>query len=95
MATCSTTREEQTTMSNVEEALTGLEETTSWQEELYKHLHAHPELSFEEVQTRAEIRRRLKFSVSTCRRSAEVSSASSPTARAAPCSSGPTSTRFP
>ena len=47
-------------MSNVEEALTGLEETTSWQEELYKHLHAHPELSFEEVQTRAEIRRRLK-----------------------------------
>jgi amidohydrolase len=60
METCSTTREEQTTMSKVEEALTGLQETTSWQEELYKHLHAHPELSFEEVQTRAEIRRRLE-----------------------------------
>lgn len=47
-------------MSTVEEALTGLEETTAWQEELYKHLHAYPELSFEEVQTRAEIRRRLE-----------------------------------
>src|SRR5690242_8035174 len=47
-------------MTEVEEALAGLAETTTWQEELYKHLHAHPELSFEEVQTRAEIRRRLE-----------------------------------
>jgi metal-dependent amidase/aminoacylase/carboxypeptidase family protein len=47
-------------MTKVEETLTGLEETTAWQEELYKHLHAHQELSFEEVQTRAEIRRRLE-----------------------------------
>jgi hippurate hydrolase len=47
-------------MTEVEEALSGLEETTAWQEELYKHLHAHPELSFEEVQTRAEIRRQLR-----------------------------------
>jgi hippurate hydrolase len=47
-------------MTKVKEALTGLDDTTAWQEELYKHLHAHPELSFEEVQTRAEIRRRLE-----------------------------------
>ncbi|MFK5634071.1 MULTISPECIES: amidohydrolase [unclassified Ornithinimicrobium] len=46
-------------MSAVTRALEGLDETSAWQEELYKHLHAHPELSFQEVQTRAEIVRRL------------------------------------
>lgn len=41
-------------------ALEGLEQITGWQEDLYRHLHAHPELSFQEVETRAEIARRLR-----------------------------------
>lgn len=41
-------------------ALEGLDEITGWQEELYRFLHAHPELSFQEVETRAEIARRLR-----------------------------------
>lgn len=40
-------------------ALAGLDAITTWQEELYRQLHAHPELPFEEAETRAEIRRRL------------------------------------
>jgi len=46
-------------MSTVTRALEGLDEVSLWQEELYRHLHAHPELSFQEVETRAEIARRL------------------------------------
>lgn len=37
-----------------------LSSTTAWQEELYTHFHQHPELSMEEVETRAEITRRLE-----------------------------------
>ncbi|MCD6639901.1 MAG: amidohydrolase [Nocardioides sp.] len=33
---------------------------SQWQEELYKHLHEHPELSMEETETAAEIARRLE-----------------------------------
>lgn len=47
-------------MSVVNEVLAGLDTTSEWQEELYKHLHENPELSFEEVNTRAEISKRLQ-----------------------------------
>ncbi|GAA4287223.1 M20 family metallopeptidase [Georgenia daeguensis] len=40
--------------------LEGLAATTVWQEELYRHLHAHPELSSHEVETAAEIAARLE-----------------------------------
>ncbi|MGZ5401373.1 MAG: M20/M25/M40 family metallo-hydrolase [Nocardioides sp.] len=46
-------------MTRAQEVLVGLEATTVWQEELYKQLHAHPELSSQEKQTAAEIARRL------------------------------------
>lgn len=39
--------------------LAALEEAASWQEEVYRQLHANPELPFEEVQTRALVRQRL------------------------------------
>lgn len=41
------------------EVLAHLEETNSWQEDLYVHLHRHPELSMQESETLAEISRRL------------------------------------
>ena len=47
-------------MSQIEAALAGLEETSVWQEELYKHLHANPELPFQEVETAKEITKRLE-----------------------------------
>ncbi|MGO0575398.1 amidohydrolase [Ornithinimicrobium panacihumi] len=40
--------------------LAGLDAITGWQEELYRHLHAHPELSFQEEQTCALISERLE-----------------------------------
>jgi len=43
-------------------AMEDLDEITGWQEELYRYLHAHPELSFQEVETRALIARRLRES---------------------------------
>jgi amidohydrolase len=43
----------------VSDVLRPLEETSKWQEELYVHLHQHPELSMQEAQTAAEIGRRL------------------------------------
>jgi len=46
-------------LTNVLAALSGLDQTSVWQEDLYKHLHAHPELPFQEVETCAEITRRL------------------------------------
>ena len=46
-------------MSKIDEVLQGLDGITEWQEELYKHLHQNPELSFQEVETAAEITRRL------------------------------------
>lgn len=39
--------------------LAGLGETRRWQEDLYRQLHAHPELSHEEHETAAEVARRL------------------------------------
>lgn len=47
-------------MSTVSEILKTLPESASWQEELYKHLHAHPELSMQESETRKEIAKRLE-----------------------------------
>ena len=35
------------------EVLAGLRETSAWQESVYKRLHAHPELSFQETETAA------------------------------------------
>lgn len=41
------------------QVLAGLDAASHWQEELYVHLHKHPELSMQEVETAAEITRRL------------------------------------
>jgi hippurate hydrolase len=46
-------------MGRATEVLEGLATTTAWQENLYRSLHAHPELSSQEVETGAEIARRL------------------------------------
>ena len=35
--------------SSIVEVLTGLRETTAWQERVYKEIHTHPELSFQET----------------------------------------------
>jgi hippurate hydrolase len=47
-------------MSVVEQVLSRLGTTRAWQEELYRQLHAHPELSTHEVKTRAIIAERLR-----------------------------------
>ena len=47
-------------MSHTRTLLAGLAATATWQEDLYKDLHAHPELSSQEVQTAAEIVQRLE-----------------------------------
>lgn len=47
-------------MTTTAEVLEGLEQATSWQEELYVHLHRNPELSLQETRTAAEITRRLE-----------------------------------
>lgn len=47
-------------MSAAREVLKKLDAQTEWQEELYIHLHKHPELSMQEVETAAEITRRLE-----------------------------------
>lgn len=46
--------------SAVSAVLTGLDAIADDQEELYKHVHSHPELSFQETETVAEITRRLE-----------------------------------
>jgi amidohydrolase len=46
-------------MTATENVLAELEAASGWQEELYIHLHKHPELSMQEVETAAEITRRL------------------------------------
>jgi amidohydrolase len=46
-------------MTRAQEVLAALETTRRWQEELYKNLHAHPELSSLEIKTAAEISHRL------------------------------------
>lgn len=47
-------------MTRASEVLDELDDTRVWQEELYTHLHAHPELSSHETATAAEIARRLE-----------------------------------
>src|ERR687883_1596410 len=39
--------------------LSGLDSTRQWQEEFYRHLHQHPELSHQEHNTAAEVAKRL------------------------------------
>jgi amidohydrolase len=46
-------------MTSAQDVLASLGSTTSWQEDFYKHLHAHPELSSQESRTAADIARRL------------------------------------
>jgi hypothetical protein len=38
--------------SSISEVLGGLRETSAWQEHIYKDIHAHPELSFQESEPR-------------------------------------------
>jgi hippurate hydrolase len=47
-------------MTRAKEVLDRIDTTRVWQEELYVHLHSHPELGFQEVQTAAEVTRRLE-----------------------------------
>lgn len=49
-------------MTTADDVLSSLPTTQQWQEELYVHLHQHPELSSHETETAAEIRRRLAAS---------------------------------
>ena len=46
-------------MSTVRRVLEGLDEITGWQEQLYVHLHANPELSMQETETAADVTKRL------------------------------------
>ena len=51
---------EQSAMSPITEVLAHLRATSSWQEDVYKQLHAHPELSFQETKTAALAAAKLK-----------------------------------
>src|ERR1044071_8842577 len=51
---------DQSTPSSIAEALAGLRETSAWQERVYKDIHAHPELSFQETKTAALVASKLK-----------------------------------
>jgi amidohydrolase len=44
----------------IDEVLKGLQETSGWQENVYKEIHAHPELSFQETKTAALVASKLK-----------------------------------
>jgi hippurate hydrolase len=46
--------------SSIAEVLAGLRETSVWQERVYKDIHAHPELSFQETKTAALVASKLK-----------------------------------
>jgi len=46
--------------SSIAEVLAGLRETSVWQERVYKDIHAHPELSFQETKTAALVASNLK-----------------------------------
>jgi amidohydrolase len=48
------------TDSAADSVLGGLDETRSWQEEFYRHLHQHPELSHQEHDTAVEVAERLR-----------------------------------
>jgi amidohydrolase len=47
------------TGSSTARVLSGLDKTRPWQEDFYRHLHQHPELSHEEHNTAAEVAKRL------------------------------------
>jgi amidohydrolase len=47
------------TATRTDSVLGGLDKTRPWQEEFYRHLHQHPELSHEEHNTAAEVAKRL------------------------------------
>src|SRR5438045_1032226 len=46
--------------SSIAEVLGGLRETSLWQEKVYKDIHEHPELSFQETKTAALVASKLK-----------------------------------
>jgi amidohydrolase len=48
------------TSSSTAAALSGLDKSRPWQEDFYRHLHQHPELSHQEHNTAAEVARRLR-----------------------------------
>ena len=48
------------TASSIAEVLTGLPKTSAWQERVYKEIHTHPELSFQETKTAALVATKLK-----------------------------------
>src|ERR1041385_8388509 len=50
----------QTSASKVSEVLTGLRDTSVWQEQIYKDIHANPELSFQETKTAALVAAKIK-----------------------------------
>ena len=45
---------------SLEGVLARVESVTQWQENLYRHLHSHPELSFQEAETATEVERHLR-----------------------------------
>lgn len=51
---------DQPSTSSIAEVLSGLRETCAWQEGVYKDIHAHPELSFQESKTAALAASKLK-----------------------------------
>src|ERR1041385_1245322 len=50
----------QPSASRVSEVLAGLRDTSVWQEHIYKDIHAHPELSFQETKTAALVASKMK-----------------------------------
>ena len=50
----------QPSTSSIAEVLAGLEATSEWQERVYKDIHAHPELSFQETKTASLVASKLK-----------------------------------
>src|SRR5512147_2987484 len=51
---------DQPATSSAREVLDSLRETSAWQESVYKDIHAHPELSFQETKTAALAASKLK-----------------------------------
>ena len=51
---------DQPSTSPIDQVLAGLRETSVWQEHIYKDIHAHPELSFQETKTAALVSSKLK-----------------------------------
>jgi amidohydrolase len=49
-------------MSSITDVLAGLQATSAWQDRVYKDLHAHPELSFQETRTAALVASKLRES---------------------------------